>query len=72
MGADSPTEVFCMGADSPTENTPNASKNFRPKYLPKAQKFEIKKKLSLGVRSPWFEPIKASSVRLGRFGRYIV
>ena len=51
-----------MGADSPAENTPNASKNFIPKCLPKPQKFEIfeKKKLSLGVRSPWVGPSKRS------------
>ena len=41
-----------MGADSPAENTPNASKNFCPKCLPKpkSSKF-LKKMLSLSVRS---------------------
>ena len=43
-----------MGADSPAENTPNASKNFSPKCLPKPKSWRFsKKKLFLGVRSPW-------------------
>ena len=37
------------------ENTPNASKNFSPKCLPKPKSSRfLKKKLSLGVRSPCF------------------
>ena len=41
-----------MGADSPAKNTPNASKNFSPKCLPKPKNSRfLKKKLSLGVRS---------------------
>ena len=43
-----------MGADSPVENTSNVSKNFSPKCLPKPKSSRfLKKKLSLGVRSPW-------------------
>ena len=42
-----------MGADSLAENTPNASKKFSPICLPTPKSFGcLKKKLSLGVRSP--------------------
>jgi hypothetical protein len=38
-----------MGADSPAENTPNASKNFSPKYLPKLKSSRFLKESSLWV-----------------------
>ena len=50
-----------MSADSPAENTPNASKNFSPKCLPKPKSSRfLKKKLSLGVRSLWLQNIYSS------------
>ena len=42
-----------MGADKLAENTPNAPKNFGPICLPMPKILGFKKKLSLGVRSPW-------------------
>ena len=61
-----------MGADSPAENSQMPQKISEQNVCQKPKNRDFKLKLSLGVRSPWFEPIKASSVRLGRFGRYIV
>ena len=44
-----------MGADKLAENNPNASKLIGPNCLPKPKslRFRQKKKVSLGVRSPW-------------------
>ena len=38
-----------MGADSPAENTPNASKKFNPKCLPKPKSLRFLKKKSVLV-----------------------
>jgi hypothetical protein len=43
-----------LGAYSLAENTPNASKSFCPKCLPKPKSLMFsEKKSSLGVHSPW-------------------
>jgi len=49
-----------MGADKSAENTPNAPKIFGPICLPKPKSLRFsKKKLSLGVRSSWAQPMHA-------------
>ena len=48
------TQSTNVGAESLDENTPNASKNFSPKSLLKLKSsWFLKKKISLGVCSPW-------------------
>ena len=47
-------------------NTPNASKHFSPKCLPKPKSSRfLKKKLSLGVRSPWVVAISLTVIIIG-------
>ena len=52
-----------MDADSPAENTPYGLKNFSQTTLPKSKssRFLRKKKLSLGVYSPWTRKFRLSN-----------
>ena len=59
-----------MGADSPAENTPNASKNFSPKCLPKPKSSRFLKKDLSGVRNPWFMAQRRRHLLLDQSGKY--
>ena len=49
------TQIIKMGADKSAENTMSDSKDFSPICLPKPKSLGfLKKKFSLGVRSPWY------------------